>query len=339
MNVPVNRRWLLASRPAGGIEEHNFTWAEEPAPELTADGQILIRNLYLSVDPAQRGWASRDTYVPAVPLGEVMRSFGAGRVVASRAPGFAPGDLVQGMVGWQDYVVLDAGGPSRPTRIPPGVSLPVALSAIGLTGLTAYFGLLDLGRPTAGETVVVSGAAGATGMMAGQIAKLKGCRVIGIAGGPDKCSFVVDQLGFDAAIDYKSEDVLARLGALCPKGIDVYFDNVGGEILDAALAHIALRGRVVLCGAISTYTAAELPPGPRNYRNLIFKRARMEGFIVIDYFDRAPEAAKELVGWVASGKIKDHHDVQEGLENAPRVLRRLFEGANLGKQLLKIADA
>jgi hypothetical protein len=308
-----NRRWLLASRPAGMVEDSNFTWVEEPVPALDRDGQVLVRNLYLSVDPTQRGWLARDTYLPAVRIGEVIRSVAAGRVVASRSPAFAVGDLVQGLFGWQDYAVVDAGAV---TRMPPGAPIPLALSALGLTGLTAYFGLLELGKPKPGETVLVSGA----------------------AGGPAKCAWVVEELGFDACIDYKTEDVSARLGELCPKGVDVYFDNVGGDILDAALARLAFHGRVVLCGAISQYNEAEAPAGPKHYLNLLLRRGRMEGFIVSDFAPRFAEAAQALAGWVAEGKLKDRVDVQKGLENAPATLRRLFRGENTGKQLLQIAE-
>jgi NADPH-dependent curcumin reductase CurA len=280
---------------------------------------------------------ARDTYAPAIPIGDVIRSFAVGRVVASRHPGFAPGDIVQGLFGWQDYALVTERGPSAPTKVVPGVSIPLAMSALGMTGLTAYFGLLDVGRPVAGETVVVSGAAGATGSIAGQIAKIKGCRAIGIAGGAAKCAWLVGELGYDAAVDYKSEDVAARLRELCPDGINVYFDNVGGAVLDAALARLALRGRVVLCGAISQYTSAQ-PTGPKNYMNLVVKRGRMEGFLVFDYLPRAPEAVADLAQWLRDGRLKDRVDVQEGLENAPHALRRVFLGENLGKQLLKIAD-
>jgi hypothetical protein len=331
-----NRQWRLASRPTGMVEDRNFTWVEEPVPTLDKDGQILVRNLYLSLDPTQRGWIARDSYMPAVPIGAVMRGSAVGRVVASRRPGFAPGDLVQGLFGWQDYVVIDAS--ATPTKVPKSIPPTQALSVFGGTGITAYFGLLDVGRPKAGETVVVSGAAGATGSMVGQIAKIKGCRAIGIAGGADKCAWVKDELGFDACIDYKHEDVGARLTELCPNGVDVYFDNVGGDILDAALARLAMHGRVVVCGAISQYNAGEPPPGPKHYLNLLLKRGRMEGFLVLDYLPRAMEAVMELAGWLAEGKIKDRVDVQEGLENAPATLRRLFRGENTGKQLLKIAD-
>jgi NADPH-dependent curcumin reductase CurA len=214
----------------------------------------------------------------------------------------------------------------------------MAMSALGTTGITAYFGLLDVGRPNAGETVVVSGAAGATGSAVGQIARIKGCRAIGIAGGKDKCEWLVKVARFDAAVDYKSENVAARLRELCPKGIDVYFDNVGGDLLDVALAQLAMRGRIVLCGAIATYNDSELRPGPKNYLNLLIKRGRMEGFIVLDYMKRAPEAAMQLFAWIQSGELVDRVDVKEGLENAPATLRRLFSGENQGKQLLKVAD-
>jgi NADPH-dependent curcumin reductase len=338
MTAPTNRRWLLAERPTGMCEDRHFRWVEEPVPALEADGEILVRNVYLSLDPTQRGWISRDTYLPAVALGEVVRSGGVGRVVESRNPAYAVGDLVQGLVGWQDYARIAATSAAAPTKLPPGVPIPLAMSALGLTGLTAYFGLLDVGKPAAGETVVVSGAAGATGSIAGQIAKIKGCRAIGIAGGKSKCDWLVKEARFDAAIDYKSEDVGARLKELCPKGIDVYFDNVGGDLLDLALARLAMKGRIVLCGAIAAYNDAQPRPGPKNYTNLIIKRGRMEGFLVFDYMSRAPQAAMELFGWIQGGQMINQVDVMQGLENAPAALRRLFQGENQGKQLLKIAD-
>lgn len=333
----VNRQWRLATRPAGLVSNECFNFTREPAP-APGEGEVLIRNLYLSMDPTQRGWMAQDSYLPAVKLGEVMRSFAVGRVEESRHAAFAPGDIVQGLFGWQDYAVAPGAGRDAPTKLPAGVPIPLAMSALGLTGLTAYFGLLDVGRPVAGETVVVSGAAGATGSAVGQIARIKGCRAIGIAGGADKCAWLTREAGFTAAIDYKSEDVGARLAELCPKGIDVYFDNVGGDILDLALARLAMRGRVVLCGAISGYNEAALPAGPRNYLSLLINRGRMEGFIILDYFHRAGEAIKDLSAWVASGELKDRVDIQEGLENAPATLNRLFSGQNQGKQLLKIAD-
>jgi NADPH-dependent curcumin reductase CurA len=338
MSSPTNRQWRLATRPTGMLQESCFLLTEEPAPSVTADGEVLVRNLVLSMDPTQRGWMARDTYLPAVKIGDVMRSGAAGRVVESRDPGFAVGDVVMGMLGWQDYALVKPASGSMLNKLPPGVPLELAMSTLGLTGITAYFGLLEVGKPKAGETVVVSGAAGATGSVVGQIARIQGCRAIGIAGGKDKCDWLVKEAHFDAAIDYKSEDVAARLKELCPKGIDVYFDNVGGDILDAALGQLAMRGRVVLCGAIATYNDTELRPGPKNYLNLLLKRGRMEGFIVMDYMPRALEAVMQLWQWVREEKIADRVDVQQGFENAPKTLRRLFEGKNEGKQLLRIAD-
>ena len=337
MPTTMNRQWLLASRPGGMISEANFRWNEATVPAL-GEGQVLVRNLWLSFDPTQRGWMSRDTYVPMVPIGEVMRAASVGQIVESRHPRYKTGQIVQGGFGWQDYAVTDGGGvlPMRP--IPPGVLPNLALSLFGITGLTAYFGILDLGQAKKGETVVVSGAAGATGSIVGQIAKLLGCRVVGTAGGAAKCEWLVRECGFDAAIDYRSEDVGARLSALCPDGIDVFFDNVGGVVLNEVLARINLKARIVLCGAISQYNDATPPPGPPNYFNLTLKRARMEGFIVLDYADRFPEAVAKLAQWYQSGVLKQKEDVAHGLENAPKTLIRLFTGENFGKQLLKIAD-
>jgi NADPH-dependent curcumin reductase CurA len=330
-----NRQWLLARRPHGAIQDSDFTFVETDAP-TPGEGEVLVRNLMLSCDPTQRGWIAFDTYLPAVKIGEVVRSIGAGRVVASNTSDFAVGDIVSGLTGWQDYVAMNPKG--QLNKLPLGAPLELAMSALGLTGITAYFGLLDVGRPVAGETVVVSGAAGATGSVVGQIAKIKGCRAIGIAGGAEKCHWLTDEAGFDAAIDYKSEDVQARLKELCPAGIDIFFDNVGGDVLDAALARLAMRGRVVLCGGIANYNATEPPPGPKNYLNLVVQRGRMEGFIILDYMARAAEAIETLAGWVQAGKLKNKVDVQHGLETAPATLRRLFEGRNDGKQLLRVAE-
>jgi NADPH-dependent curcumin reductase len=336
MTERTNRQWLLARRPEGLVSAADFRWVESPVPE-PREGEILVRNLMLSCDPAQRGWMAGDTYVPAVKIDEVMRASGVARVVKSRHPNYQPGQLVTGMFGWQDYATTPVDGAFL-FPLPPGVSIEEALSVYGITGLTAYFGLLEVGRPRRGETVVVSAAAGATGSVVGQIARLRGCRTVGIAGGPAKCRRLTEELGFDAAIDYKSEDVGARLTETCPTGIDIYFDNVGGEILEAALAGLALRGRVVLCGAISRYNDNAPPPGPRNYLNLLMRRGRMEGFIVLDFLGRALEAIAELSGWVRAGQIKNRVDVQRGLEHAPAVLARLFKGENDGKQLLEIHD-
>jgi len=333
----VNRKWVLVSRPEGMPGRENFELREEAVPAIR-DGQFLVRNLYLSCDPAQRAWMTRDTYVPMIPLGDVMHSGATGEVTASKHPGFQPGDVVSGMFGWQDYAVSDGGGFMPVTKLPPGVPIPMTMSVLGVTGLTAYFGMLDVGAVKAGEQVLVSGAAGATGSVAAQIAKLRGARVVGIAGGAEKCSWLTKELGLDAAIDYRAERVAKRIHELFPKGCDVYFDNVGGEILDAALGALAIRARVVLCGAISSYNSTELPPGPRNYTNLIVRRARMEGFLVTDYAARFGEAIADLARWTAEGKLRDRVDVVDGLENAPAAFQRLFTGENLGKQLVRVAE-
>ena len=339
MSQDINRQWRLACRPHGMVKESDFAYHEADIPQLE-DGQFLVRNLYLAFEPAMRGWIEdRKSYIPPVRIGEVMRALSVGQVVESCHPNFQPGECVQGGFGWQEYAAAsEQGGLMPPTKIPADASLTWPLGVLGVTGLTAYFGILDIGRPKAGETCVVSGAAGATGSVAGQIAKIKGCRVIGIAGGPEKCRWLTEEAHYDASIDYKAEDVEARLGALCPDGINLYFDNVGGDILDAALAHIALNARAVLCGGISRYNEATPPPGPKNYMNLVIQRARMEGFIVIDYAARFGQAAQELTEWITSGRLTFQEDVQEGFENAPRTFLRLFEGKNRGKQLLQIAE-
>jgi NADPH-dependent curcumin reductase CurA len=337
--VNTNRQWLLAKRPHGVVTEENFEYRESPIPE-PGDGQVLVRNLYLSFDPTQRGWMEdRESYMPPVALGEPMRAGSVAEVVTSNHPDYATGDLVQTLGGWQDFLVVDgAAGGIGLSKLPPGVTPQMALGVLGTTGQTAYFGMLDLGEPKEGQTVLVSGAAGATGSVAGQIARIKGCRVIGIAGGPEKCAWLKDEARFDDVIDYKAENVDQRIGELCPNKVDVFFDNVGGNILEAALNHINLRARVVLCGGIANYNATEPQPGPVNLMNLVVMRARMEGFIVIDYLDRFPEGAAALLGWLQSGELVHRDDVQEGFENIPATLNRLFTGKNIGKQMLKIAD-
>jgi NADPH-dependent curcumin reductase CurA len=334
-----NRQWLLAARPQGLIKESDFKWNETTVAPLK-DGQVLVRNLAFSFDPTQRGWMSFDTYMPAIPLGHVMLAGTVGQVVESKREGFAKGDLVQGLFGWEDYTVTAGGGLMGLQKLPAGTDPLLALSLLGTTGLTAYFGTLSVGQVKAGDTFVVSGAAGATGSVAGMIAKIKGCRTVGIAGGPEKCGWLVKEAGFDAAIDYKHENVGEALARHCTKGIDVYFDNVGGEILDLALARIADRARVVLCGAISQYNAPHgvFGSGPRNYFNLIFHGARMEGFLLFQFIKQFPEAIANLAKWYREGKIKNQVDLQHGLENAPKTIIRLFTGANFGKQLLKVAD-
>jgi len=334
-----NRQWLLAARPQGIIKESDFRWNETSVPPLK-DGQVVVRNLAFSFDPTQRGWMSMDTYMPAIPLGQTMKAGTIGQVVDSKRPGFAKGDLVQGLFGWEDYTVNGGEGLMGLQKLPAGTDPVLALSLLGTTGLTAYFGTLAVGAVKAGDTFVVSGAAGATGSVSGMIAKIKGCRVVGIAGGREKCDWLLKEAGFDAAIDYKSENVGEALTKCCPQGINVYFDNVGGEILDHALARLAHGARVVLCGAISQYNnlGERTPVGPKNYFNLIMQGARMEGFLVFHFLARYPEAIAEMSKWYAEGKLKNEVDLQQGLENAPKTIIRLFTGANFGKQLLKLAD-
>jgi NADPH-dependent curcumin reductase CurA len=314
----------------------DFNYTEEPIAEI-GDGEFLVQVLYLSLDPAMRGWMN-DTrsYIPPVQIGEVMRALGAARVLESKHPGYDTGDYVIGPFGVQEYAASDG---NTVIKIDPNlVPLPVYLGTLGMPGMTAYFGLLDVGQPKEEDIVVVSGAAGAVGMVVGQIAKIKGCKVIGIAGGKEKCDWIVDDLGFDAAIDYKSDDVRAALKEHCPKGMDIYFDNVGGDILDAALARLARHARIVLCGAISQYNADGPMKGPSNYMSLLVNRARMEGFVVFDYADRYMAAAMEMAGWMAEGKLKSREDIVEGLETFPETLLKLFKGENIGKLVLKVAE-
>ena len=337
-----NGQWRLQSRPVGMVKESDFEYAAEPVREL-GENEFLIRNVYLAFEPAMRGWLNDvKSYVPPVQIGEVMRASTVGKVVESNNADYPEGTYVTGMFGWQEFAISDGkpGVMGRIGKVPEGVPPELMLSALGGTGLTAYFGMLDVGRPKAGDVVVVSGAAGATGSVAGQIARIKGAsKVVGIAGGERKCKWLVDELGFDAAIDYKAEDVGQRLGEECPEGINLFFDNVGGDILDQALLNMAMNGTIVLCGGISSYNSEELPPGPKNYMQLVIRRCRMEGFILIDYFDRAGEALADLTSWIQDGSLKHAEDIQEGFENTPKTFLRLFNGDNLGKQLLKIADA
>lgn len=334
----VNRQWRLRSRPVGMVREDDFECVEEAVPQI-ADDEILVRNCYLAFEPAMRGWIEDvKSYLPPVEIGAVMRASAAGQVVASNRPDFTVGQYVSGLFGWQDYAAVKPGGLVSPTPVPDGVELTHPLSILGMTSVTAYFGLFDVAQPKAGETVVVTGAAGATGSVAAQLAKIHGCRVIGTAGGPEKCAWLRDEAKLDGVIDYKNEDVLERLGELCPDGIDAAFDNVGGETLDAILFHIADHGRISLCGMISGYNAEKPEPQLRHVRNLVTRRGRMQGFIVLDYLARAGEAMADLARWVGEGRIAYQEDVQEGMENCPKTFLRLFEGKNLGKQLLKIAE-
>lgn len=323
------------------VRESDFEYVEEEIGG-PGEGQLLVRNLYLAFEPAMRGWLNDvKSYVPPVGIGEVMRASTVGQVVESRHPGFAAGDIVSGMLGWQQYAIADGepGMMGRLTKVPAGIPPYLVLSALGGTGLTAYFGMLDVGELKEGDTVLVSGAAGATGSVAAQIARIKGAaKVVGIAGGAAKCKWLVDEAGCDAAIDYKSEDVGQQLRQEFPKGVDLFFDNVGGEILDAALLNMAQKGRVVICGGISQYNEKELPAGPRNYMQIVIRRLTVKGFILIDYFHKAQQAMTDLGAWVGEGKLNHAEDIQEGIENTPKTFLRLFSGANLGKQLLKIAD-
>jgi NADPH-dependent curcumin reductase len=332
----VNHQVRLAARPVGLPKDSDYEHTEEPVGE-PGDGEVLVRVHYLSLDPAMRGWMNdARSYIPPVDLGAVMRAGGAGQVLASRHPGFAEGDFVTGITGVQEYAVIHGGGLIKLDTSQ--VALPVYLGALGMPGLTAYFGLLDIGRAQEGDTVVVSGAAGAVGSVVGQIAKLKGCRAVGIAGGEEKCRHVVEDLGFDAAIDYKAGEVPKRLRESCPDGIDVYFDNVGGEILDAALAQLRRHARVVLCGAISQYNATDGMQGPANYMSLLVNRATMTGFLVFDFADRYAEAMQEMAGWMAAGSLTSFEDIATGgVSCFPDTLLRLFRGENTGKQVLEVA--
>ncbi len=329
-----NRQFLLARRPTGAASREDFTFQTVPLGELQA-GQIRVKNHYLSLDPAMRGWMNEGkSYIPPVGLGEVMRALGVGQVEASNNPAFAVGDYVNGALGVQDYF---QGEPKGFYKIDPKLApLPLYLSALGMTGMTAYFALLETGAPKAGDTVVISGAAGAVGSVAGQIAKIKGCRVIGIAGGKQKCQSLIDELGFDGVIDYKSEDVAAGLKRECPKGVDVYFDNVGGDILDAVLSRLAPHARVVICGAISQYNSKTGVKGPANYLSLLVNRARMEGFVVMDHAAKFAAAGQEIAGWLAKGQLKSKEHVVQGLETFPETLQKLFSGENFGKLVLQV---
>lgn len=335
----MNRQFLLNERPRGRdlkYTDFKLVEAERPGPGA---GEVLVQLMYLSVDPAMKGWMeNRADYVAPLAIGDLMRGSGVGRVIESKHPQFPVGALVCGGFGWQEYALSD--GRSIPLRpVPEGAPVPASLSVLGTTGLTAYFGFLEVGLPKEGDVVLVSGAAGATGSVVGQLARLKACRrVVGVAGSREKCDFLVEELGFDAAINYREEDQAARVKALCPDGIDVFFDNVGGEILDIALANLSHNARVVICGGISRYNLAGDIPGPKNYFNLVLRRARMEGFIVLDYAPRFGEAIAYLAPRLAAGDIVSRETVMEGFENLPNALMALFSGDNIGKQLVHIAD-
>ncbi|MFZ0294462.1 MAG: NADP-dependent oxidoreductase [Candidatus Sulfotelmatobacter sp.] len=331
----TNHKVLLAARPVGMPKRSDWNFVEELVRE-PEEGELLIQVLYISLDPAMRGWINDvRSYVPPVQIGELMRALAVGVVTASRNPAFAPGDHVSGVFGVQEYVLSNGKGVRKiDSKIAP---LPKHLSVLGMTGMTAYFGLLDTGEPKPGDTVVVSAAAGAVGSIVGQIAKIKNCRAVGIAGGAEKCGYIVRELGFDAAIDYKSEDVKESLRKHCPQGIDVYFDNVGGTILEAALSGLARGARIVICGAISQYNNTGPATGPRNYMSLLTNRASMKGMLVMDYMERFAQAGAEMAGWMAEGKLKSREHIVEGLAAFPETLLKLFTGENSGKLMLKLA--
>ncbi|MEI6447387.1 MAG: NADP-dependent oxidoreductase [Actinomycetes bacterium] len=334
----INRRLLLKTRPEGLVKNSDFDLVEEAVPEI-GEGEALIRTTFLSLDPTNRVWMTdAPGYLPPVQIGEVMRSGGIGRVVASNSPRYEVGQLVNGFTGWQDYVVASDSLPFTPLPAIPGVPDSAFLGALGMTGLTAYFGITDVAQVGEGDTVVISAAAGAVGSVAGQISKILGARVVGIAGGPAKCAWLTDELGFDAAVDYKADDWLAQLKAATPDGIDVDFENVGGEVMEAVFARLNIGARVALCGLISGYNDPEGPGGPANFGALISKRAKVQGFLILDYFGQMEAAVGQLAQWMGEGKLQHRETVVEGLENTPESLNLLFTGQNTGKLVVKIAD-
>lgn len=342
MNHPnKTRRWLIAARPLGRpLVDGDFQADEAPLPPLSP-GQVLLRTLYLSFDPAQKGFMENlAKYAEPTDIGSVMPGDGIAQVLESKSDQIPVGSLVRGSIGWREYAVMDA---AKLSPVPKGVAPATALGVLGMTGRTAYLGLFMVGKPRAGDTLVISGAAGAVGSVVGQLGKIAGCRVIGIAGGADKCQMLVDDLGFDAAIDYKHEKVRSRLRELCPAGIDIFFDNVGGAVLNDCLARLAFGARVVICGAISRYNAdprnaEQIPPGPQNYFNVVMTNATLQGFLVHHYAPYYPLADQRLAAWLGEGRLRQRDDVLDGFDNAPRALMRLFDGANVGKQLLRVAE-
>ena len=329
----VNRQVLLVEKPKGKLSPSNFRLAQSGVP-TPADGEALLRVRYISLDAANRAWMQGATYRSAVDAGSVMAGGAIAEIVESKASGFAKGDLVFADTGWQDYAALPA---KQLIKVPHVEPMTHLLSVYGVAGLTAYFGLLRVGEPKSGETVVVSAAAGSVGSLVGQIAKIKGCRVVGIAGGADKCAWLKSELGFDEAVDYKAGNLYAALKTAAPKGIDVYFDNVGGEILEACLPLMNMRGRIACCGAVSAYDGAPPAAGPRGLPGLlVVKRIRMQGFIVMDYYDERAAALADLQKWVAEGKLKVQEDVIEGLENTPAALIGLLAGENRGKRMVRV---
>ena len=335
MDLPAtNRQVVLRQRPEGLVRDGDVEVIDAAMPTM-GDGDALMRNVYLGMDATVRTWLNRgEGYLPAVEIGEVVRCSSVGKIVASRCDAYAAGDVVISLGNWQEYAICR--DDLYTTKLEPGTDMLSMLSVFGSTGAAAYFGLLDVGRPEAGETVVVSAAAGATGSIVGQIAKIMGCRVVGIAGTDAKCAWVTDELGFDGCINHRTEDLATRLRELCPDRVDVYFDNVGGPILDAVLAQLAMHGRVVLCGAISVYNEKGRPAGPANYLNLIARRGRMEGFITLDHWDRFPECMSRLREWADAGKLHWREEVVQGLEHCASALNMLFTGENTGKVVVQV---
>ena len=327
---------LLAKRPDGLPDSDTWSLEEAPIPE-PKEGEFVVQQHYISLDPAMRGWLREQrSYIPPVQIGEVMRAGSVGQVVTSKNPTFEVGSYVAGWGGVQQYIATDGAGwyPVDPSLAP----LPTYIGALGMPGMTAYFGLLDVGKAKEGDTVLVSGAAGAVGSVVGQIAAIKGCQVVGIAGGPEKCTYLVEELGFDSAIDYKNDDIREGMKRTCPNGVDVYFDNVGGDILDAALTRIRRGARIVICGAISQYNTTSAIKGPSNYLSLLVNRASMTGFVVMDYSKRYKEAALAMGQWMAQGKLKSREDIYKGIENFHETFLRLFSGQKLGKLVLNVLE-
>lgn len=340
MPQTLNRRFLLRERPAGDFDPKILQRVEEPVP-VPGPGQALVRNRYLSLDPTNRIWMSEaEGYLPPVALGEVMRGGAVGEVVASNSRKFPVGAKVAGLLGWQDYALISDSGDTLVQVIPNWLPAPLTatMGVLGATGMTAYFGLTDIGKPKRGETVVISAAAGAVGSIAGQIARLMGARVVGIAGSKDKCDWLVNELGFDAAINRRDADWRAQLKAACPKGVDVDFENAGGEILEAVLDLMNLHGRVILCGMISQYGKDEAAGGPRNFRHLLIRRIKVQGFIILDYIPRFPLAQLRMLWWMKRGLIKDRSTIVKGLDHAPQALTQLFRGENTGKLIVEIDE-
>ena len=332
-----NKQWILNEFPVGEIKDNNLILKDSNLNNIS-DGEVLIRNIYLSLDPANRGWMSgKASYVDAMQIGDVMRGGTIGAIEESKNEKFKKGDVVQYQGGWQEYCINDGKG-LRIIPLNTGLPMPSFLSIMGMPGMTAYFGLLDVLKPKESETLVVSGAAGAVGSIVSQIAKIKGCRVIGIAGSEEKCNWLLNDLKIDGVINYKTENVSARLKELCPNGIDMYFDNVGGEISEAVINRFNIGGRMSICGQISGYNSETLQPGPRNWINILIKRLKVQGFIVFDYQARAQEAFADMPKWIAEGKLQHKNHIVDGLENAVASLKMLFSGENKGKMIVKISD-